>query len=317
MVTDHCPNTYFMTQPNLSRRQARWSEYLQRFDFRWEYRAGRTNVADPLSRHPEFQPATATAIISHLASRGLLAPRHRPPMTREAQLSALRAKPGTTAPALAEAHQAYLSMVTRSRAKAPVQTPVPQAGPSVEPDPAPANAPATPPPSETVTSLKTAITQAYAQDPWCQSFPQEPQKYTLTAEGLWTLYKHQVVVPNLGDLRARVIAAHHGPAGAGHWGVTKTDELVKRSFWWPTLQRDVREFIKACELCQRNKPTNQAPAGLARPLDIPERRWDSISMDLITELPKTARGHDAIIVFVDRLSKMVHFAPTRTECRSR
>ena len=52
VVTDHCPNTFFQTQPNLSRRQARWSEFLQRFDFQWRYRPGRTNVADPLSRNP-------------------------------------------------------------------------------------------------------------------------------------------------------------------------------------------------------------------------------------------------------------------------
>jgi hypothetical protein len=52
VVTDHCPNTFFDTRVNLSRRQARWSEFLFRFKFDWEYRPGRTNVADPLSRDP-------------------------------------------------------------------------------------------------------------------------------------------------------------------------------------------------------------------------------------------------------------------------
>ena len=52
LVTDHAPNTYFQTQPTLSRRQARWNEFFQRFDFSWEYRPGRTNIADPLSRIP-------------------------------------------------------------------------------------------------------------------------------------------------------------------------------------------------------------------------------------------------------------------------
>jgi hypothetical protein len=51
-VTDHCPNTFFDTEVNMSRRQARWSEFLSRFEFDWEYRSGRTNVADPLSRNP-------------------------------------------------------------------------------------------------------------------------------------------------------------------------------------------------------------------------------------------------------------------------
>jgi hypothetical protein len=52
VVTDHCPNTFFDTQVNLSRRQARWSEFISRFKSNWEYRPGRTNVADPLSRNP-------------------------------------------------------------------------------------------------------------------------------------------------------------------------------------------------------------------------------------------------------------------------
>jgi hypothetical protein len=53
VVTDHVSNTFFDTQPSLSRRQTRWSEFLQRFrPYQWSYRAGRTNIADPLSRYP-------------------------------------------------------------------------------------------------------------------------------------------------------------------------------------------------------------------------------------------------------------------------
>jgi hypothetical protein len=51
VYTDHVSNTYFQTQPNLSRRQARWLEFLQRFGaFEWKYRKGTKNVADALSR---------------------------------------------------------------------------------------------------------------------------------------------------------------------------------------------------------------------------------------------------------------------------
>ena len=58
-MTDHSPNTFFQTQPVLSPRQARWAEKLSRVSFHWEYRAGRNNVVDPLSRHP--------LILAHLA----------------------------------------------------------------------------------------------------------------------------------------------------------------------------------------------------------------------------------------------------------
>ena len=60
LVTDHKPNTFLDTQPTLSRRQTRWTEYPQRFNFIWEYRPGRSNVADPLSHNPGMTPCYFT-----------------------------------------------------------------------------------------------------------------------------------------------------------------------------------------------------------------------------------------------------------------
>ena len=54
VVTDHSPNTFFDSKKLLSPRQARWAERLSCFQFTWEYRPGRVNVTDPLSRHPTF-----------------------------------------------------------------------------------------------------------------------------------------------------------------------------------------------------------------------------------------------------------------------
>jgi transposase InsO family protein len=78
------------------------------------------------------------------------------------------------------------------------------------------------------------------------------------------------------------------------------------------MNNDVREYIKSCDLCQRIKASQQVPAGLLQPLPIPSRPWEQVSMDFITQLPKTKNGHDAIVVFVDTFSKMVHFVPTKT-----
>ncbi|KAJ9524804.1 hypothetical protein QJQ45_024408 [Haematococcus lacustris] len=52
IVTDHNPLIYLKTQTNLSRRQARWMEFLARFNHHIEYKSGKGNVADPLSRNP-------------------------------------------------------------------------------------------------------------------------------------------------------------------------------------------------------------------------------------------------------------------------
>ena len=69
VVTDHCPLTFFETQQNLSRRQARWSEYLSRFQFNWVYRPGWSNVADPLSRNP-VQSALLTVRLTRAKTSG-------------------------------------------------------------------------------------------------------------------------------------------------------------------------------------------------------------------------------------------------------
>ena len=66
------------------------------------------------------------------------------------------------------------------------------------------------------------------------------------------------------------------------------------------------DFIKQCTSCQVNKSINQEPVGLLMRLQISARLWGSVSMDLITALPETSNGHTAILVFVDRLSKMSH-----------
>lgn len=79
------------------------------------------------------------------------------------------------------------------------------------------------------------------------------------------------------------------------------------------MHAEVDRFVTTCHSCQRNKTSNRAPAGKLQPLPIPGRRWECVSMDLITQLPCSKNGHTAIAVFVDKLSKMVHFQPCATD----
>ena len=69
VITNHNPLTYLKSQQNLSRRQARWLEYLeQTFHYRWEYRPRRSNVADPLSRNPLDEKRVRLALLTRSAS---------------------------------------------------------------------------------------------------------------------------------------------------------------------------------------------------------------------------------------------------------
>ena len=78
------------------------------------------------------------------------------------------------------------------------------------------------------------------------------------------------------------------------------------------MGKDVYKYVTTCDSCQRNKPSNQQPAGLLQPLDTPTKRWEQITMDFIVQLPVTRKGSDAIVVFVDRLTKKAIFCATNT-----
>ena len=72
------------------------------------------------------------------------------------------------------------------------------------------------------------------------------------------------------------------------------------------LSKNVRNYIRACVVCQRNKLDFSSPAGLLQPLPIPNAIWKDITMDSIEGLLKS-KGKDTILVVVYRLSKYAHF----------
>jgi hypothetical protein len=126
------------------------------------------------------------------------------------------------------------------------------------------------------------------------------------------LYDHTRTCIPKGPLRTQILHDHHDIPTAGHQGIERTYAAIHDLFYWPRMNTDVRQYVKSCDSCQRIKASQQSPAGLLQPLPIPTRSWEQVSMDFITQLPRTKAGHDAIVVFVDTFSKMVHFVPTKT-----
>uniref|UniRef100_A0A670HKZ8 Gypsy retrotransposon integrase-like protein 1 n=1 Tax=Podarcis muralis TaxID=64176 RepID=A0A670HKZ8_PODMU len=118
-------------------------------------------------------------------------------------------------------------------------------------------------------------------------------------------YKGALYIPK-GELRGRVLKQLHDSPTAGHFGQHKTMWLVTREFWWPKVREDVREYVRGCDQCQRAKGERRVPAGLLEPLPTPERPWEAVSIDFMTDLPKS-KGKTAIMVVVDLLTKMCHF----------
>ena len=80
------------------------------------------------------------------------------------------------------------------------------------------------------------------------------------------------------------------------------------------MKDDVKAYVKSCDSCQRVKARNHRPEGLLQPLPIPDQKWWVVTMDFITDLPKSTRGHDSILVICDKLTKMIHLVPTVKTC---
>jgi len=124
------------------------------------------------------------------------------------------------------------------------------------------------------------------------------------------MYKEgKVYVPKDNALRAEIIRLHHDTPVEGHEGQWKTVELVTRNFWWPGVMKEVKQYVKEYDSCQRNKNRTEQLAGKLMPNSIPEKPWAYISADFIMKLP-LAQGYNSILVVVDRLTKIVYFIPT-------
>jgi hypothetical protein len=125
-------------------------------------------------------------------------------------------------------------------------------------------------------------------------------------------FKDRICVLDIDSLRETILKETHDFDYPIHPGSTKMYQDLKQKYWWYGLKRDVAAHGAMCDVCQRVKAEHQRPAGLLHPLKIPEWKWEEIGMDFIVGLPCTPAGYDSIWVIVDRLTKVAHFIPVRT-----
>lgn len=118
-------------------------------------------------------------------------------------------------------------------------------------------------------------------------------------------YKNRLLVDPNSEFVITLLKEHHDHLQAGHSGTEKTLHRLKRVCYWKGMKASVRNYIRACEVCQRNKSENVSPPGLLQPLPVPKRIWEEVSMDFIEGLP-TSHHKSTIMVVVDRLSKYIH-----------
>ncbi|GJV88541.1 putative reverse transcriptase domain-containing protein [Tanacetum coccineum] len=112
------------------------------------------------------------------------------------------------------------------------------------------------------------------------------------------------------DLRALIMHESHKSKYSIHPGSDKMYQDLKKLYWWPNMKAEIATYVsKGAKV----KVEYQKPSGLLVQPEIPQWKWENITMDFVTKLPKTATGQDTIWVIVDRLTKSAHFLPMRED----
>ncbi|GJY51223.1 putative reverse transcriptase domain-containing protein, partial [Tanacetum coccineum] len=118
-------------------------------------------------------------------------------------------------------------------------------------------------------------------------------------------------LPCYGDLRTVIMHESHKSKYSIHPGSEKMYQDVKKLYWWPNMKADIATYVSKCLTCAKVKAEHQRQSGLLVQPEIPQWKWDNITMDFVTKLPRSSQGYDTIWVIVDRLTKSAIFIPMK------
>ncbi|GJW06395.1 putative reverse transcriptase domain-containing protein, partial [Tanacetum coccineum] len=132
-------------------------------------------------------------------------------------------------------------------------------------------------------------------------------------EGESLYFMDRIWVPLVGSVRTMIMDEAHRSKYSVHPGADKMYHDLRDMYWWPGMKRDIATYVSKCLTCLKVKAEHQRPSGLLQQPVIPKWKWDKITMDFITKLPRSKSRHDTIWVIVDRLTKSAHFLAIRED----
>jgi hypothetical protein len=337
VLTDHNNLRYFMTTKRLNGRQVRWALALSPFDFEISYRPGNTNPADAPSRRPDYVPVTGPGIED-------LLPTFQNKMKgnfMKVLSSWVSNDPGEDV-AIGRIFATCVA-VTGFKTAEDV-TPQPLRGDTQEEDRGDvavwsieagagrsnvmpricarvcaASETVFEEPLDTVKDVLLVLQKGDSFTTAKRERVEAEHRVNAASPGPWSVgaqgllyWNSCIYVPDDASMRQELLRIHHDDPLAGHFGAEKTAELLRRKFYWKGQSRDVHEYVSSCAACQRNKPHRHRPYGELSSLPHPTGPWKEITMDFITGLPNSlwrSIVYDAILVIVDRYTKMAHYVP--------
>ena len=254
VITDHKNLEYFMSSKLLNRRQARWSEFFSRFNFKIIYKPGSlNNKADVLTRQSGDIPKKGDN-------------------RRQFQWQTVLKKDNL------DIQQLTLGPISDDDSDNSETVSNPD---SIDDETF----------SEFPAIIDDAIWAAYAEDERTQEIlnalntNQRTLKKKLSETKLVDgriYFRNRMFVPNVGQLRFRFIQKSHDDPAARHPGKTKTYEILNRYYYWPEIIDDVKRFVKNCYGCRKSKTTRDKYHGVLKPLPVPDRRcWSGLVIGLM------------------------------------
>lgn len=121
-----------------------------------------------------------------------------------------------------------------------------------------------------------------------------------------------LVIPR--QLRRPVLFELHDAPTAGHLGVSRTYDRIRRRFYWPGLLRSVRRYVSACDSCQRRKTPQMFPAGHLQPIDVPVEPFFRVGLDLLGPFPTSSTGNKWVAVATDYATRYAITRALPTSC---
>ena len=339
IVTDHCNLRTFMTTKGLVGRQARWWELLSGYHLEVVYRPGKLNNADGPSRRPDYAALPEGDETVQKASE---APQRKLHPTQGSQETLVRRKAVSGTKPRRQGDEPRQDLERSGTVRVPML-----AGADVLEHLVPRHMVAVAASGETVyddasEDFLEAISRLQEHDPLAKGVrsyllrekpkggrpgvdsgarrasdkeerPFDDPMWHMGSNGI-LYYGEMVYIPPAHGARTEVLRKHHDDPLAGHFGYTRTLELIRRKYYWPGMSKEVRTYVRQCTTCCRIKPARHKPYGQLKSLQKPAEPWSDMTMDFITDLPpcnRSGKVYDSILVVMDRYTKMARYIPVQ------
>ena len=139
--------------------------------------------------------------------------------------------------------------------------------------------------------------------------------------GFGNKQKNSARVISTRDEQLRIVSATHSGLGdskqgkslSGHLGRDNTQAKIKARFYWPSITKDVQDFVQTCDVCQRTNKAFKKNRGELQPIPVEPKPFHRLGVDLVGPLPETKDGYKYFITAVDAYTKWVESEPLKTK----